>query len=916
MTATVVHLVPHTHWDREWYEPFQSFRMRLVELVDQLLDQLEADDRFCFTLDGQLATIDDYLEIRPEAEERIRALVREGRLAVGPWQILMDEFLPSGETIVRNLEMGRRRALELGGVMDVGYLPDMFGHIAQMPQILRRAGIEDAVVWRGVPGAIDRNAFRWVAPDGSAVRAEYLVGGYGNAAHLFAIPDRLPRQLESFHELQRPFYGDRALLAMYGYDHAVPSPDLTRFVDDGNRASDRHEVRIATLPGYLVASRAADEDEAALPSWAGELRSSARANILMGVTSARVDLKKACARAERWLERYAEPLQALFARTWPAALLDLAWRKVVDDSAHDSICGCSLDPVVDQVLTRYAEAEQIARGLATRALGAVASRVPRDRWVAVNPTPAERSGLIELYAPVPESWPEVALELPDGRVLATQERGRNTPLLYRTQLPGSEVPAFLHRRLHGRELFGHRLNAFRLERVGGAPELSLLVDDDEDPVWLDVDELRREIEAAVLAAPEETWRVMIVAEPRRTLRAMVPAPPLGWTALRAVPGPGEIEAPVSVDHGRLWNGLVDVRVTEEGLLRIERDGVVLQGVGRLVDGGDYGDSYNYGPPRDDRLVERPVDVLLETSSTGPVEGELRVTRTYEWPLGLLPDGSGRTDATARIPVAMTVALRAGEPFVRIRLELENRATDHRLRFHVPLGAAASRSYAEGGFAIVERARETEAGYGEVPLPTFPARGWLDAGGCAVLLDHVMEYELTGNELALTLLRATGLISRNDNPFREDPAGPQKAIPNAQCRRDWEVSFALYPHRGDWREGDVIGVAERFQHTFLSGPGAQELSGAADEGRALPLSAAGLEVAGTGAVFSSLRRRDGWLELRLVAQHHEPTRAVVRGDLGEAREADLLGRPGADLAVSAGTVTLDLHPWEIRTIQLR
>src|SRR5688572_4918972 len=124
--------------------------MQAVDLVDGVLDLLEAEPDFRFTLDGQLATVDDYLEIRPEHEERLKSHVASGRLAIGPWQILADEFLVSGETLVRNLEMGWARADELGGPMRIGYLPDMFGHIAQMPQLLRAAGIADAVVWRGV----------------------------------------------------------------------------------------------------------------------------------------------------------------------------------------------------------------------------------------------------------------------------------------------------------------------------------------------------------------------------------------------------------------------------------------------------------------------------------------------------------------------------------------------------------------------------------------------------------------------------------------------------------------------------------------------------------------------------------------------------------------------------------------------
>ncbi|TML61906.1 MAG: alpha-mannosidase, partial [Actinobacteria bacterium] len=172
-----VFLVPHTHWDREWYRPFQSFRISLVDVVDEVLDRLEAEPKLRFTLDGQLATVDDYLEIRPEAEARIRKLVGEGHLAIGPWQTLMDEFLVDGETTLRNLETGLARAAELGSPMRVGYLPDMFGHIAQMPQILRSAGIETAVVWRGVPSAVDFHRFVWEAPDGSEVVAEYLPGG-------------------------------------------------------------------------------------------------------------------------------------------------------------------------------------------------------------------------------------------------------------------------------------------------------------------------------------------------------------------------------------------------------------------------------------------------------------------------------------------------------------------------------------------------------------------------------------------------------------------------------------------------------------------------------------------------------------------------------------------------------------------
>ena len=298
--SRTVHVVPHTHWDREWYRPFQTFRLQLVEVVDRLLDLMEREPELAFTLDGQMATVDDYLEARPTAEERIRKLIVSGRLAVGPWRVLMDEFLVSGETIVRNLEMGMERGAELGAVMRVGYLPDMFGHIAQMPQLLARAGIDRAVVWRGVPRRVESHVFTWEAPDGSVVAAEYLVGGYGNAAHLFAVPARTQDKVDAFRTTMEPFFNDDDLLAMHGTDHMGPLPELVNLVRDGNGAGGTEVLRISTLGDYLDAARRPGDGDA---HCLGELRSGARANMLMGVTSARMPLRIAAARAERSLAR-------------------------------------------------------------------------------------------------------------------------------------------------------------------------------------------------------------------------------------------------------------------------------------------------------------------------------------------------------------------------------------------------------------------------------------------------------------------------------------------------------------------------------------------------------------------------------------------------------------------------------------
>jgi mannosylglycerate hydrolase len=816
---------------------------------------MEADERYRFTLDGQLATVDDYLEVRPEAEPRIRRLVEEGRLAIGPWQVLMDEFLVSGETILRNLEHGQRRGGELGGAMAVGYLPDMFGHIAQMPQILKRAGIDQAVVWRGVPAAIDTHAFEWEAPDGSSVRTEYLPHGYGNGAYLLDVPGKLGHGLEAVRESHREFFGDEPILAMFGTDHMEPLPQLADLLEESGAA-----VEVSTLPEYLARL----DGRPQLRRWTGELRSSARANILMGTLSARLDLKAAMARAERALARYAEPFQALYGRAWPDRLLDLAWRRVIENSAHDSICGCSVDEVSTQVLVRCAEAEQIAMGLADEAARNAAADAPLGSVVAFNPSPVRRSGLVELELAVPAEWEEIALELPDGRRIMTQEVRRNEPLLHSEQVPGPEVSEWLRRRLHGRELFARRLNGMTI----GERRVTFVVDDEDNPIWLHLDELKQELQLAT-AADDADWEVQIAARPRTTVVAEVPVPPLGWTAFEPVQGAGAIEDPVRVEQSSLENGLLSANVAADGTITLNG----IEGVGRLVDGGDVGDSYNYAPPLEDVVVEEPDGVWVTAVAQGPVRGVLSVVRSYRWSPSEVP-----------VEVETLVELRAGEPFCRLRVGFDNPCDDHRVRLHVPLAREATSSAAEGQFAVVERGLEAEAGFGEVALPTFPAYGFVDAGGVAALFNHPMEYELVGGrELALTILRATGLISRSAHRYRESPAGPELAIPDAQCRGPWSIELALFPHDGEWHEAGVLDQLERYRHPFLIAPG-RALDG--------PRTASGPQLSGDGVVLSGLRRRGRQLEATVACEHPGPVRAVF----GEAE--------------------LDLRAWEVRSVELR
>ena len=869
-------VVPHTHWDREWYDPFQTFRLKLVRLVDDLLDQMERDSSYRhFMLDGQLAVIDDYLEIRPENEERLRALASAGRLSVGPWYILMDEFLVSGETIVRNLQAGIQRGTAFGGVMEVGYLPDMFGHIAQMPQILSEAGFEHTVVWRGVPSSVDRTAFRWESPDGSAVRAEYLVAGYGNGAALPNDAKALVRRLHALLEEFDQFIGpDDPLLLMNGTDHHRPQAWLGRVVAEANQLQGELELAITSLPDYL-----AHVPDQPLTTHSGELRSGARSNLLMGVGSNRVDVKQAAARAERSLERMAEPLSALFLppHARPDAFLDLAWTLMIRNSAHDSICACSTDDVVDAVLHRYAEARHIGEGLAEEALAAVAKSMGSSGPLAVNPTARERSGMVELV------------------VTASGEAGPDVQVLSeRYGLPGSFT-------LDGetvRNMLG-LIQGARIDADSYVTDVSLAEDEDgievtvvigtEPRDGVPVEEIKRELYTRLTARPDTQVRMVLDQPPvRRILARQHQVPGFGWAHV----APSPLEHPVSVleattgggppGHGAVTatNGLVTVVVDPvEGTFSL--DGT--PGYGRLVDSGDHGDTYNYSPPAVDSVVDRPDGVAITIDERGPVRVKITITSTFTWPDRIDETSKARVGGHP-VEVVTSLELRADEPIVRVRSRFVNPSRDHRVRVEFPLPEPATTSRAECAFTVVERGLTAEGRPDEFGTPTFPSRRFVSSGGLTVVHDGLLEYELvdidaTGSggpaarTLALTLLRSTGMLSRLGMATRPLPAGPMTPLEGPQMLGPIDVSYALAVSEIDpFAMADDVLVPLATSASFGGGD-------RPDRGSALTV---------RGAEVSAVRRQAGQLEVRVFNPEPTATQVELPGRSGWL--VDLRGRP--------------------------
>ena len=390
-------VVPHTHWDREWYRPFEHFRLLLGGVVDEVLDTLESDPAFTsFTLDGQAIVLEDYIDVRPEHEQRLRALIEAGRIEIGPSYVLPDEFLVGGEPFVRNLLIGRAVCERFGGrASRAGYLPDSFGHPMQLPQILAGFGIDSFLFSRGLGDELEELgvAFQWVAPDGSSVRALQLLGDYSNFAAI-GDADEGEARVRGIDErfgwaLERAAAHD--VLLCNGTDHTRVQPAMPAICTELERRVPGSSFEIAQYGDYVAGLRTGE-----LPSWSGELLGSRLWNVLRGVNSARLYLKQANERAERRLLA-TETLAALCAlragTRFPLEDFTLAWRELLKCQPHDSICGCSCDEVHRDMLVRYASLDRTLGWLARSA----ADRLERVEGVGlVNALPFERRGVVRL----------------------------------------------------------------------------------------------------------------------------------------------------------------------------------------------------------------------------------------------------------------------------------------------------------------------------------------------------------------------------------------------------------------------------------------------------------------------------------------------------------------------------------------
>ncbi|MCL5962628.1 MAG: hypothetical protein M1358_25510, partial [Chloroflexi bacterium] len=699
---TTAIVVSHTHWDREWYLPFQRFRMKLVDLVDTVLDILDTEPSFqYFTLDGQTVVLEDYLEIRPENRERIDRHVREGLLQIGPWYVLPDEFLVSGESLVRNLMLGHRIAEEHGGVMRVGYLPDTFGHPAQIPQIFLGFGIDNAIIYRGVQ--TNTSEFRWESPDGSRVLTVFLPGGYCNAMQLAAAPHRFLDRLGEILDKVQSIATTDTILLMNGCDHLAPRRETAAIIEEANRRLDNGlKLQQGTLLQYVQRVQEYDPD---LPVLRGEFRKPRPGRITPGVISSRMYLKQENFRSSNALEKYAEPLSALgwlLGRSYPQAFLWQAWKYLLQNHPHDSICGCSVDAVHRDMMGRFRWTQEIAHELVQKGLDALSSNVVGTNGhneaglLVFNPLGQVRSDYVHHYVNFLEPDRKFVIRDHRGNVVPHQEIGRRPATMYFDPLP-SRI-----------ELDGKQKPSMVAERPSTMNEIV------SEGTWR---QFRGE-EVEVLVAPENL-------------------PACGYTTLRVSPvdAPAVAATDITVGADFLENRFARVTIRCDGTLDLldKTTGVAYSHLNTFQDEGDVGDEYTYCPPIEDvKISSRECCAAVSLIESGPVRATFEIKTLLYVPSGLSEDRFCRSDERVECPVSTRVSILAHNPRIEVQTSVENMAEDNLLRVLFPTPVQTEWSYSQGQFEVIRRpvgvdrseATRTPGPDEEVAVGTFPQRAFV------------------------------------------------------------------------------------------------------------------------------------------------------------------------------------------------
>ncbi|NLU19877.1 MAG: glycoside hydrolase family 38 [Phycisphaerae bacterium] len=917
------HYVASTHWDREWYESFQDYRFRLVKLMDELLDTMQRDpDYRYFQLDGQVIPVEDYLEIRPEREGQLRELAAAGRLRLGPWYVLPDECLVSGESLVRNIQMGLEAAGRYATPSRVGFICDMFGHTSQLPQILRGFGIDTAFLWRGVNEPTHGAVFRWQAADGSEVIAYRFSPQGGYCTYAFKVrkgiePDRgvdMETALEGLADLlevETKRVPTPSFLVFDGGDHLEIEPRTAEILRAANKKFAGVELVHSHLEGFAEDLR--EQRDHITKVFKGELREPGLPNdeawMIPGVLSSRIHLKQANARCENQLTLWAEPFSTFAAllsegqvppqkaeaptpsRTagkmpaprelqagrmpappYPAGFLRTAWKHLITNHPHDSMCGCSIDQVHKDMVYRFDQSYQIAAHVTRDALRHIADRVQ-------VPELGEKDIALVVFNPGADPI--------DGPVDLTIRFPANIDAVYQ-------------------EWFGFEPKiGFRLYDPEGKEVPYQYVNQRRDQMGF-----RRPLRK--FPTPDPRHEVDITAE--------LSIPPYGYTTLicRPVKEPTRYLGSMVVNDHTIENEALRVAVAPNGTLHVtdKRSGQTYENVLTLEDRADIGDGWYHGTAVNEQVytsIASNADVAVVAD--GIAKATLMVRVTLNVPERFEFDRMVRSEQVKPLVVTHFVTLRKGSEKVEVRTVVENTIRDHRLRVLFPSGANASTYLADAAFDVIERPialRADNARYKEMEVETKPQQTWTavfdDQRGLAVVSTGLPESavrDIPERPIALTLLR-----SFLRAVFTSGQEGGE--IQGRHEFQYWIVPLAGSP--------DVARLT-RMGQQLAGGTGMVQLERRDVDGgsdRPSPLRHSFMQVQPAGVVVTAIHRRSESeaASVRMFNPGNEPLEASLTmvGATGPAALTDLEGNPVELLRGQDETVRVNVPPRRIVTVQ--
>lgn len=793
---TTVHIISHSHWDREWYLAFEQHRMRLVTLIDQTMDLFENDPSFCsFHLDGQTILLDDYLEIRPQNKERLKRHIREGRFSAGPWYILQDEFLTSGEANVRNLLVGMSEAKKYGDVCKIGYFPDAFGNAGQMPQILKQAGMKAVVFGRGVKPVGCNNEVQggdyesvysemiWESPDGSALPGILFANWYNNGAEIPTEEKEAKAFWDEGLAKARRFAGTSHLLFMNGCDHQPVQKDIGKAIETARRLYPDIEFIHSDFNTYVDAVSTQLQHVSVVR---GELTSQETDGrfTLVNTTSTHIPLKQMNRICETALEKEAEPMAVmafLTGREYPEDFLRYSWKKLMQNHPHDSICNCSIDSVNAEMKIRFDKSRQVAKELFAESMSWIAEQIdsasicakPEKMYpfTVFNTTGWNRTGVVTVVLDLFRSY---------GRQLTEQYE---------------EMKALTFPELVLKDAAGNEIEA-RIEDAGVRFGFDLPEDKFRQPYMA----RRAEVTFEAENIPALGYGTYYLEERENGSRKKQN----GFETA----GASGIKRSLLTGDRIMENESVRVEIHDDGSYTVteKATGKKYSRIGYYEESGDIGNEYIYiQSPGSGTITTRGLKAKIELTENEPYRCTYRIVHRMEVPksadalleeehrafLDLYRRKAGRSKETVTLVLTTLLSLERSEKGLKVETTIENTAKDHRIRVIVPTALQASTHFADSTFEVVERNNRHGRAW-KNPCCCEHQQNFVamcdGTDGILVANFGLYEYEVLpeqDNSIAVTLLRCTGEMGDwGDFP-----------TPAAQLLGTHTVKFEILPFEG-------------------------------------------------------------------------------------------------------------------------